>query len=174
MNYYDSNSAYDLTYFEEEIEDEEENEIQIKYKEQIQKQRKNVKVKQEKKLQRARMYNKLKSIIYVTVVISILGACCVRLTYLSAINNELNNKIAIQQQLLQEVESENTQLDMKIETILSPTVIEKYAAEVLSMTKLDDSKKEYIRLDEGDKVVLAENNSDNTFSTIINQIIDLF
>ncbi len=87
---------------------------------------------------------------------------------------ELNQKINEANLSLNEKESIYIQNEMKLEAELSPETVEYYASKVLGMTKLDNSKKEFIKLSEGDKAVIAEKNNTAFGEQIFEQFISLW
>lgn len=74
---------------------------------------------------------------------------------------EINQEIINARAELAEKQSIYTQLEMKVDSSISTSAVEKYAQETLHMSKATNSQKEFIFLSEGDKaeVVLSENKS---------------
>lgn len=79
---------------------------------------------------------------------------------------ELNQQIASAKVQLEEVKSEYTQMQAKMEASLSTAAIEKYAQENLGMSKATNQQKEYISLSEGDKAEVYTEKKSNVFTEI--------
>lgn len=79
---------------------------------------------------------------------------------------ELNQQIASAQVQLEEVKSEYTQMQAKMEASISTAAIEKYAQEELGMSKATAQQKEYISLSEGDKAEVYTEKKSNVFTEI--------
>lgn len=79
---------------------------------------------------------------------------------------ELNQEIASAKVQLEEVKSEYTQMQAKMEASLSTAAIEKYAQEELGMSKATAQQKEYISLSEGDKAEVYTEKESNVFTEI--------
>lgn len=87
---------------------------------------------------------------------------------------ELNQKISNAQSNLSDQQSLYTQLQMKVESKLSPAVVEAYAANELGMSRADSYQKEYISLSKGDKAEVSESDGGNLFESIANAIAGLW
>ncbi len=83
---------------------------------------------------------------------------------------ELNQQIASAHTQLEEVKSEYTQMQAKMEASLSTAAIEKYAQQELGMSKATAQQKEYISLSEGDKAEVYTEKKSNVFT----QMVDFF
>lgn len=105
--------------------------------------------------------------IVVTVVIATIIQGNVQLT-------ELNQKIANAQQTLSEQQSVYTQMQMKVESKLSPSIVDGYATGELGMSKATNSQKEFINLSQGDKAEITHVENENIFITIANAITQLW
>ncbi|MBQ3691761.1 MAG: septum formation initiator family protein [Clostridia bacterium] len=79
---------------------------------------------------------------------------------------ELNQQISDAQGELTELESYYTQLEMKVENKLGPSVIEEYAKNILGMAKTESYQKEFISLSDGDKAEVAKDEKKNIFERI--------
>ncbi len=79
---------------------------------------------------------------------------------------ELNQQISDAQVELTQMQSYYTQMEMKVENKLGPSVVEEYAKNVLGMEKTQSSRKEFISLSEGDKAVVASSREKNIFEMI--------
>ena len=103
-----------------------------------------------------------------TVAIVVGGVIAVLCGY--ARLTELNQKVVDANAMLAEKESIYVQNEMKVEAELSPEIVEEYAVNVLGMTKTDASKKEFIKLSDGDKAVIADG-SDRRFGDYLLETI---
>lgn len=79
---------------------------------------------------------------------------------------ELNQEIASAKVLLDETQSQYTQMQAKMEASLSTAAIEKYAGEKLGMSKATGQQKEYISLSQGDKAEVYTEKKSNVFTEI--------
>ena len=87
---------------------------------------------------------------------------------------EINQEIINARAELAEKQSIYTQLEMKVDSSISTSAVEKYAKETLHMSKATNSQKEFISLSEGDKaeVILTENK--NIFQRLWDAIASLW
>ena len=76
---------------------------------------------------------------------------------------ELNQEITRAKSDLETSRSEYVQLQTKIDSSLSTAMVEKYAKDVLGMTKATNQQKEYISLSEGDKAEILSGNDNSLF-----------
>ncbi len=186
MVYSHRNLAYDLTLFEEPYEDEyqihgrlknkkversapqdnEELTIEENKKERAEKKQKVRKAKRKKgdvmKIAMASIFG----IALVVVVASIIQGQ-VQLT-------ELNQKISNAKDDLLEKQSVYTQLEMKVDSGISTSVVEEYAQEKLNMSKASNSQKEFIDLSKGDKAEVTLSSHNNVFESISQAFSDLW
>lgn len=181
MAYTDRNEAYDLSLFDEDVTASsalpQRKEHQV-HKKQI-KQKKNkinkVVTLPEEELQkiRRRKHNPLKLMIgglgggLVAVVIGIIIVGQVQIT-------ELNQQIITAKNTLADSQSIYTQNNMKVESKLSTSEIEKYAEDVLGMTKATNTRKEFVTLSGGDKAEVSSPGSENIFTQFIDSIKNLW
>ena len=63
---------------------------------------------------------------------------------------------------------------MKVESKLSPSVVEAYASEELGMSRADNYQKEYISLSQGDKAEISQTDGGNLFESIADAIAGLW
>lgn len=173
MAFEERNAAYDISLFEE----AENIEIDTTQpKKQVHRKKKNnvlsIPEEQLNKIRRHR-HNPLKLVtgfmagLVVTGVVAMIVYGQVQLT-------ELNQKIGNAQSSLADQQSLYTQLQMKVESKLSPVVVESYAVNELGMSRADSYQKEYISLSEGDKAEVAHTESGNLFESIAQAIADLW
>jgi cell division protein FtsL len=79
---------------------------------------------------------------------------------------ELNQEIIDARAELAEKQSIYTQLEMKVDSSVSTTVVEQYAKEQLSMNKANNSQKEFVSLSDGDKAEVTMSEDKNIFERI--------
>ena len=87
---------------------------------------------------------------------------------------ELNQQIRDSQNELTELESYYTQMQMKVENKLGPSVIEEYAKNVLGMTKTESYQKEFISLSDGDKAEVAKEREKGFFEQIADGLSEIW
>ena len=79
---------------------------------------------------------------------------------------ELNQEIANAKAQLAEQQSVYTQLEMKVDSSISTTVVEDYAKNKLKMNKAANSQKEFVDLSDGDKAEVSLSTDKNIFESI--------
>ena len=87
---------------------------------------------------------------------------------------ELNQEIADAKARLAEQQSIYTQLEMKVDSSISTTVVEDYAKNNLHMNKAANSQKEFVNLSDGDKAEVSLNGDKNIFESIAEAISSLW
>ena len=87
---------------------------------------------------------------------------------------ELNQEIINAKALLEDCQSVYTQNQMKLEAQLTGAEIEKYAEDVLGMTKVSNAQKEFVTLSGGDKAEVSAQGNQNLFSQFINSVNNLW
>ena len=171
MAYENRNAAYDLSLFDDSSDyvpgsaaPERKEEV---HKKQERKRRKNNVVslpKEELQKNRRRRHNKFK----IAIIIGIIIVGQVRLT-------ELNQEVITAKETLANAQSVYTQTQMKLESKLSTSDIEKYAEDKLGMTKATNTQKEFVTLAGGDKAeVSASQESDNLFTQFWSSVQNLW
>ena len=119
--------------------------------------------------------NNLKILLYIGAMFAILFA----ISYRNALIAQEYNQIKSLKAQLAEVEKENKQLEVNIESKTNLGAIEEKAEKELGLKKLDDSKTVYVSLDKSDYIessieeVKIEENK-NLFKNIINKIKNVF
>ncbi len=103
----------------------------------------------------------------VTFVIGVIIVGQVQLT-------ELNQKIITAEKTLADTESIYIQNQMKVETNLSNAEIEKYATEVLGMTKASNAQKEFVALETDDKAEVSAQKDNNIFTQFFESLANLW
>ena len=79
---------------------------------------------------------------------------------------ELNQEISDAKAQLAEQQSVYTQLEMKVDSSISTSVVEDYAKNNLSMNKATNSQKEFVQLSDSDKAEVTLSKDKNIFETI--------
>ncbi len=181
MAYTHQNAAYDLDLFDEELNDTATapkrragEEPQRKTRKKKNTRGKVVTLPQEEldKIRR-RKHNPLKLILggvsaaIVTFVIGVIIVGQVQLT-------ELNQEIITAEHTLANTESIYIQNQMKVESTLSNAEIEKYATEVLGMTKASNAQKEFVALESGDKAEVSAHQDSNIFTQFFESLSNLW
>ena len=87
---------------------------------------------------------------------------------------ELNQEISDAKAALAEQQSEYTQLEMKVDSSISTSVVEQYAKEKLNMSKAANTQKEFINLSDGDKAEVTMTEDKNIFESIADAIASLW
>ena len=181
MAYGTQNAAYDLSLFDEELnyttaapKRQEVDEPQSQGKKKLNNRNKVVKLPEEElnKIRR-RKHNPLKlalggvSAAIVTFIIGVIIVGQVQLT-------ELNQQIISAEKTLADTESIYIQNQMKVQSNLSNAEIEKYATEVLGMTKATNAQKEFIALEANDKAEVSAPKDGNIFTQFFESLSNLW
>lgn len=87
---------------------------------------------------------------------------------------ELNQEIADAKAQLAEQQSIYTQLEMKVDSSISTTVVEDYAKNDLNMTKATNQQKEFVNLSDGDKADVTMSPDKNIFESIAEAFTSLW
>ena len=87
---------------------------------------------------------------------------------------ELNQEIADAKARLAEQQSIYAQLEMKVDSSISTTVVEDYAKNNLHMNKAANSQKEFVNLSDGDKAEVSLSGDKNIFESIAEAISSLW
>lgn len=181
MAYRTQNAAYDLSLFDEELnyttaapKRHQDEEPQKKSRKKQNSRNKVVTLPQEEldKIRRRR-HNPVKLALggvaaaIVTFVIGVIIVGQVQLT-------ELNQQIISAEKTLADTESIYIQNQMKVETNLSNAEIEKYATEVLGMTKASNAQKEFVALESGDKAEVSARQDSNIITQFFESLSNLW
>ncbi|MBQ1839139.1 MAG: hypothetical protein II127_05935 [Ruminococcus sp.] len=103
----------------------------------------------------------------VTFIIGVIIVGQVQLT-------ELNQQIITAEQTLANTESVYIQNQMKVEASHSHAEIEKYATEVLGMTKASNAQKEFVALENSDKAEVSAQPESNIFVQFFESLMNLW
>lgn len=87
---------------------------------------------------------------------------------------ELNQEIIDARAQLAEKQSIYTQLEMKVDSSVSTSVVEQYAKDNLAMNKANNSQKEFVSLSDGDKAEVSMSEDKNIFERIGDAIASLW
>lgn len=159
MSFNERNVAYDLSLFDvEQVEEE----LIVKSQE-----NKVVSFHEERKKRvkpRVKPLTAFLGIIVSSLVILAVGAIIHGQAELTELNQEINDA----ETQLTELKSYYTQLEMKVDNKLSPSVVEEYAKNVLGMEKTESYQKEFISLSEGDKAVVVQEEEESVWDRLLN------
>ena len=108
---------------------------------------------------------------YSRIALSVIAGLAIAVVVVSIIHaqvqlTELNQEIADARADLAEKQSVYTQLEMKVDTVISPSAVEQYAQETLNMSKASNSQKEFVTLSKGDKAEVIMSADKNIFERI--------
>lgn len=183
MAYENKNAAYDLSLFDEDFayysssampKKKEQESVKKQTAKTVKKANNVVTIPQEElhKIRR-RKHNPLKLAITsvgAAAVTFVIGAIIVGQVQLTELNQEIVNA----QALLADSQSIYTQNQMKLEANLSNEEVERYAEDVLGMTKASNAQKEFVTLSSGDKAEVTAQESENIFTKFIESIQNLW
>ena len=181
--YYRSSLAYDLTLFEEpdsdngsgsdgSSTDKPENTNGSTNRNHNKKNDRNARAK--KKNERNRRRSKLGRIIFGVIAGLLMAFVVVSIIHGQVQLTELNQEIADAKARLAEQQSIYTQLEMKVDSSISTTVVEDYAKNTLHMSKATNSQKEFVNLSDGDKAEVTLSEDKNIFEMIAEAISSLW
>lgn len=130
---------------------------------------------QKKAKQQTKKNNNLKIVMCVGTIFVILFA----VSYRNALIAQKYSEIKKLKSSLSEVEKENKQLEVNIESKTNLGAIEKKATEELGLKKLDDSQIVYVNIDKQDYVESSSEEvkmpkEENWFESLINKIKNIF
>ena len=165
MAFTDRNAAYDLSLFEEE-------ELYELPKAESQ-ENKIYDLREERKKRVKYKINPLKAFLAVSVsALSIVAMTAI--IHGQAQLTELNQQISDAQIQLTELQSYYTQIEMKVENKLGPSVVEEYAKNDLGMKKTESYQKEFISLSDGDKAEILAEKDKSIFESIIEGLKEIW
>ncbi|MBQ3265975.1 MAG: septum formation initiator family protein [Ruminococcus sp.] len=181
--YYRSSLAYDLTLFEEtgsekaseqsgSTADKPESRDGSTRNDHSSRRGRNAKTKKGSKKDRRR--TKLGRIIFGVIAGLLMAFVVVSIIHGQVQLTELNQEIADAKARLAEQQSIYTQLEMKVDSSISTTVVEDYAKNSLHMSKASNSQKEFVNLSDGDKAEVTLSEDKNIFESIAEAISSLW
>ena len=183
MAYENRNAAYDLSLFDDDNSYSWGTEAPKRQEKEVHKKKTAKKAKKVSKVVtlpqdeldkiRRRKHNPLKLIVGGTgglAVALVIGFIIVGQVQIMELNQEIINAKA----LLEDCQSVYTQNQMKLEAQLTGAEIEKYAEDVLGMTKVSNAQKEFVTLSGGDKAEVSAQGNQNLFSQFINSVNNLW
>ena len=165
MSFKERNVAYDLSLFEDRQAD-----IELTVKSQ---KNKVVNIDDEREKRTQTRFKPLSAMMGI-VVAGLIIVAVLAIIHGQAQLTELSQDIDNAQTQLTELESYYTQLEMKVENKLSPSVVEEYAKNVLGMSKTESYQKEFISLSEGDKAVVVAESEKSWWQRLKEAISDLW
>ncbi len=161
MTFSDRNVAYDLSLFEEEeevVQPKSESQRSIVYD-----------IDKERRKRRLPNVDPLTALLaFAATVLTVIAL--VAIIHGQAQLTELNQQISDAQTELTELQSYYTQMEMKVENKLGPSVIEEYAKNELGMNKTQSFQKEFISLSEGDSAYIANSGKKNFFESVLDHL----
>lgn len=125
---------------------------------------------QKKKAKIQAFLNTVATLCVAAVTVSVLGlmiASRVRMTELDSVINQREQRIV-------ELQSEKTRLTDELARKVSTKSVEEYATNTLGMQKVEAYQIEYISVDDGDKVELADGGSDSILESIGSAVSNFF
>ena len=184
MAYYSSSSsAYDFTLFEEDFDSSERMRAQADDRpatedggtQQNKSRSEERRAESEAKIKRMRRRRSNIARIAIGVVFGIAVAFIVASIIHGQVQlTELNQQISDAKAQLAEQQSVYTQLEMKVDSSISTTVVEDYAKNNLKMSKATNSQKEFIQLSDSDKAEVTLSKDKNIFETIAEAVSSLW
>lgn len=88
--------------------------------------------------------------------------------------NELNTTIQKQSASLNRSQNEYIQLEMAAQARMTTEEVERYAVDVLGMQKLQNNQIEYIRMNDQDKIEIADSGNQSLWEKIQNWFLGIF
>lgn len=183
MAYENRNAAYDLSLFDDNFsythgtavpKREEKESVKKQTKNTVKKANNVVTIPQEELHKiRKRKHNPIKLVfasVGAAAVTFVIGAIIMGQVQLTELNQEIVNA----QALLADSQSIYTQNQMKLEANLSNEEVERYAEDVLGMTKASNAQKEFVTLSGGDKAEVTAQESETILSEFIESIKNLW
>ena len=126
----------------------------------------NTRPSRKKHVKQSRRKNKVGRIVLGVILGVAVMAMIVSIIHGQVQLTELNQEIIDARAELAEKQSIYTQLEMKVDSSVSTTVVEEYAREHLAMNKATNSQKEFINLSDGDKAEVSMSEDKNIFERI--------
>ena len=126
----------------------------------------NTRTREDKRVKAARRRRKIGRIALAVILGAAVMAMIASIIHGQVRLTELNQEIIDARAELAEKQSVYTQLEMKVDSSVSTTVVEKYAKENLSMNKASNSQKEFVSLSDGDKAEVSMTEEKNIFERI--------
>ena len=159
------NTAYDFSLFEEEEE-------VVQHESESQK-NKVLNIRTERMHRRKMRVDPVSAIVGTAISVLVIVALT-SIIHGQAQLTELNQQISDAQVELTQMQSYYTQMEMKVENKLGPSVVEEYAKNVLGMSKVDSSRKEFISFSEGDKAVVASDDNKGVLERLYDAFVEVW
>ena len=171
MTFLKDNNAYDISFFDT---DSTARDISYSPEPVRKKKSKVVRMPRRKREQnRRRKHNPLKLAVGFALS-AIVVAVVATMIYGQVQLTELNQNIADAQDMLENSQSEYTQMQMKVDAKYTTAIVEEYAQDKLGMYKASNSQKEFVDLSSGDKAEVVSDADKSIFDTIADAISSLW
>jgi len=135
-------------------------------------------VKPNKKLEKAKQRkNKVQSLLntvaFMFIAVMVISVMCTMISMRVQLI-ELEGSIRASEEEIVGLESKRIRLTDELAQKTSAKSVEEYARDTLGMQKAESSQIFYIQIEEGDKVIVPETNSDNIFDNAVSSIKSFF
>ncbi len=112
------------------------------------------------------------SVLLLTVV---LAGVAIMMVHFSAQINELNNQITEKNKRLTELQNEEAQYQLQIDSKMTDSFVKDYAEKKLNMSPMKKAQKQFISLSDGDSgTVFEDDSSKNIISTVMEAFNSVF
>ncbi len=169
MQRFKGNTAYDLSNFDDSIQRQSQIDEVIAPRPQIVKKQKKSKaqLKREARAANAKAFRVVSITCFLLLAFGILIMGRAQLT-------EKSDQLAKLEKQLSIAQSENTRLNMELDSRVSLDNVETYARDILGMAKQEKYQIEYVDLSIGNKLVLSENQKDKGFFQTLSEKVSEF
>lgn len=169
MQRFEGNAAYDLSNFDDSLQRQPKIDEVIAPRPQIVKRQKKSKaqLKREARTTNAKAFRVIGIICFLLLAFGILIMGRAQLT-------EKSDQLAKMEKQLSIAQSENTRLNMELDSRVSLNNVETYARDVLGMAKQEKYQIEYVDLSIGNKLVLSEDQKDKGFFQTLSEKVSEF
>ena len=111
----------------------------------------------------------------VTLLTVVLAGVAIMMVHFSAQINELNNQITERKAVLTELQNEEAQYQLQIDSKMTDSFVKNYAETKLKMTPMKNAQKQFVSLSDGDNgKVFEDESSRNVFTTILDAFTSVF
>lgn len=169
MQRFEGNAAYDLSNFDDSLQRQPKIDEVIAPRPQIVKRQKKSKaqLKREARTTNAKAFRVIGITCFLLLAFGILIMGRAQLT-------EKSDQLAKMEKQLSIAQSENTRLNMELDSRVSLNNVETYARDVLGMAKQEKYQIEYVDLSIGNKLVLSEDQKDKGFFQTLSEKVSEF
>lgn len=168
MQKFEGNAAYDLSRFDDSLAQPKQEEVFVKPPKIVRRVKKSD--AQLKKEARAANVKAIRVVFITCLLLLAVGLLIMARAELT----EQSDRLAKLEKQLTVAQSENTRLNMELDSRVSLDNVETYARDVLGMSKQERYQIEYIDLSGGNKLVLSENQKDKGFLEGLSEKINNF